>query len=216
MYVLFDLDDTLVHSDAVREAFAVVGREHSVSASSLASTLEELPGRPALEVFEALGLAHGEARPACSRFFAVLDELNERVPTVAYPDADTVLRELAARGSTLMLSTGSSPARARRVLEQEGWDAFEVVLGSDRGCTKGHAHYDRIATEHADGGWVRDAVTIGDSPADMRLGAEHGVPVRIGIDRDGDPRRLYAAGATHVVSALADVLSIVSSVRFAV
>jgi phosphoglycolate phosphatase-like HAD superfamily hydrolase len=211
MYVLFDLDDTLVHSDAVREAFAVVAREHSISASSLASTLDELPGRPALEIFEALGLVGEHARAACARFFAVLDEVNDRVPTVAYPDADTVLRELAARGSTLMLSTGSSPDRARRVLEQEGWDAFEVVLGSDRGCTKGHAHYDRITTEHADGGWVRDAVTIGDSPADMRLGAEHGVPVRIGIDRDGDPQPLLAAGATHVVRTLADILPIVTA-----
>jgi phosphoglycolate phosphatase-like HAD superfamily hydrolase len=96
------------------------------------------------------------------------------------------------------------------VLEQEGWDAFEVVLGSDAGCAKGRAHYDRI-TEQAEGGWVRDAATIGDSPADMRLGAEHGVPVRIGIDRDGDPRSLLAAGATHVVRRLSDILSIVAA-----
>ncbi len=211
MYVLFDLDDTLVHSDAVRDAFAVVAGEHDVAGSPLATTLGALPGRPALEIFEALGLSDAAAQTACSRFFAILDELNERVPTVAYPDADTVLRELAARGSTLMLSTGSSPTRARRVLEQEGWNAFEVVLGSDRACRKGHAHYDRIATEHGDGGWVRDAVTIGDSPADMRLGAEHGVPVRIGIDRDGDPSPLLAAGATHVVRTLADILPIVTA-----
>ena len=207
--MLFDLDDTLVHSDAVREAFAVVARGHGIAADALATTLDALPGRPALEVFEALGLSGAAARSATSRFLSVLDELNDRVPAVAYPDADAVVRELAARGSTLLLSTGSSPARARRVLEQEGWDAFEVVLGSEPSCTKGHAHYDRISAEAADGGWVRDAVTIGDSPADMRLGAEHGVPVRIGIDRDGDPRSLLAAGATHVVRALADILPIV-------
>ena len=207
--MLFDLDDTLVHSDAVREAFAVVAREHGIAAHALASALDALPGRPALEVFEAIGLRGSAARSATSRFLTVLDELNDRVPTVAYPDADAVLRELAARGSTLLLSTGSSPARARRVLEQEGWDAFEVVLGSEPECTKGHAHYDRIA-ERADGAWVQDAVTIGDSPADMRLGAEHGVPVRIGIDRDGDPTSLLAAGATHVVGTLADILPIVT------
>jgi phosphoglycolate phosphatase-like HAD superfamily hydrolase len=210
MYVLFDLDDTLVHSDAVREAFAIVAREHGVPVDALASALDALPGRPALEVFEALCLPATAARHATSRFLTVLDELNDRVPTVAYPDADTVLRELAARGSTLLLSTGSSPARARRVLEQEGWDAFEVVLGSEPECTKGRAHYDRI-TEQADGAWVRDAVTVGDSPADMRLGAEHGVPVRIGIDRDGDPQPLLAAGATHVVRSLVDILPIVTS-----
>jgi phosphoglycolate phosphatase-like HAD superfamily hydrolase len=211
MYVLFDLDDTLVHSDAVREAFAVVARGHDIAPDALAETLDALPGRPALEVFEALGLSGEAARRATSRFLAVLDELNDRVPTVAYPDADAVVRELAARGSTLLLSTGSSPARARRVLEQEGWDAFEVVLGSEPSCTKGHAHYDRISAEAADGGWVRDAVTIGDSPADMRLGAEHGVPVRIGIDRDGNAQSLLAAGATHIVRTLADILTIVTA-----
>ena len=45
----------------------------------------------------------------------------------------------------------------------------------------------------------------------MRLGAEHGVPVRIGVDRDGDPRPLIAAGATHVVRALADIVPIVAA-----
>ncbi len=195
----------------MRSAFAFVAREHGIENEPLGEVLDALPGRPAHEIFEALGLDRRAAYAATARFLRVLDELNETLPTVPYPDADAVLRELAARGSTLMLSTGSSPQRARRVLEQEGWDAFEVVLGSDRGCTKGHAHYDRIATEHADGGWVRDAVTIGDSPADMRLGAEHGVPVRIGIDRDGDPQPLLAAGATHVVRTLTDILPIVTA-----
>jgi len=206
MYVIFDLDDTLVHSDAVREAFVVVAGEHEIALDVLADVLDTLPGRPALEIFAALGLG----REATARFLEVLDELNDRVPTVPYPDADAVLRALAARGSKLMLSTGSSPQRAQRVLEQEGWDSFQVVLGSAEGCLKGREHYHRIAAEAADRAWVNEAVTVGDSPRDMRLGAEHGVPVRIGIDRDGDPRPLLAAGATHVVSTLAEILLILS------
>ena len=122
------------------------------------------------------------------------------------------LRELAAGGSTLMLSTGSSSERARKVLEQEGWDDFTVVLGSDSDCTKGTAHYERMTAQAPDAGWTRRAVTIGDSPRDMRLGAEHGVPVRIGIDRGGDPRELIAAGATHVVRRLADIMPILAAV----
>ena len=101
------------------------------------------------------------------------------------------------------------------MLDHEGWDDFSVVLGSDQTCSKGVAHYDRFAQETPDSEWTHRAVTVGDSPQDMRLGAEHGVPVRIGIDRDGDPRPLFAAGATHVVSALAEVVSIVTSVRIA-
>ena len=214
-YVIFDLDDTLVHSDAVREAFATVADAYGIDGDHLTATLDGLPGRPAREIFEALGLNARAAITATARFLKILDELNLHAPPVAYPDADTTLRELAAQGAQLMLSTGSSPERAKRVLDREGWDAFTVVLGSDDTCSKGNAHYDRFAQETPDREWTQSAVTVGDSPQDMRLGVDHGVPVRIGIDRDGDPRSLYAAGATHVVSALADVLSIVSSVRFA-
>src|SRR5262249_44652911 len=137
---------------------------------------------------------------------------NGEVPTVAYEDADAVLKTLAAGGSTLMLSTGSSPERARQVLDQEGWDTnFAVVLGSDDSFRKSKQHYERISASASDPRWARNAITVGASPADMRLGAEHGVPVRIGIDREGDPRPLLAAGATHVVGALADILEIIAA-----
>src|SRR3954454_14026277 len=211
MYVLFDLDDTLVHSDAVREAFAVVTRERGIGTGRLSRVLDSLPGRPAREIFTALGLEGDAPRRAASRFLAALDELNDRVPTVPYPDADATLRSLAARGSTLMLSTGSSPERAARVLDQEGWSCdFEVVVGSDADCAKGRAHYVRIAAEASDPAWTDRAATVGDSPVDMRLAAEHGVPVRIGVDRDGAPEPLLAAGATHVVSALSEILPILA------
>jgi phosphoglycolate phosphatase len=211
-YVIFDLDDTLVHSDAVREAFACVADERGIDQHALDRTLDAFPGRPAREVFEALNLDEAQAVAATDRFLARLDELNAKLPTVAYDDADATLDALAKRGSTLMLSTGSSPERARKVLGQEGWDhRFTVVLGSDDTCRKGEAHYEQIARHAPDPRWTSNAITVGDSPSDMRLGAEHGVPVRIGIDRDGDPRRLLAAGATHVVGSLADILTIIAA-----
>jgi phosphoglycolate phosphatase-like HAD superfamily hydrolase len=211
-YVIFDLDDTLVHSSAVRAAFACVATARGISLDLLTSTLDTLPGRPAREVFEALGFGERDAIAATDAFLTRLDELNCDLPTVAYEDADAVLKALAARGSTLMLSTGSSPERARQVLGQEGWDTnFTVVLGSDDTCRKGKEHYERFTAVAPDPRWAHKAITVGDSPADMRLGAEHGVPVRIGIDRDGDPRPLLAAGATHVVDTLADILEIIAA-----
>jgi phosphoglycolate phosphatase-like HAD superfamily hydrolase len=211
-YVIFDLDDTLVHSTAVREAFAVVAGTAGIARDVLMRTLDSLPGRPAREIFEALGYDRTTAVRATDRFLRELEERNRQAPPVPYPDADETLRELAAAGAQLMLSTGSSPERARRVLDQEGWDGFTVVLGSDNRCSKGPAHYERISAHAPEETWTRNAVTVGDSPSDMRLGAEYGVPVRIGVDRDGDPRPLYAAGATHVVRALADILPILASV----
>src|SRR6201999_847977 len=102
------------------------------------------------------------------------------------------------------------PARAARVLEQEGWDAFALVLGSGRSCAKGAAHYEQIEAAAASD-WASHAVPIGDSPRDMRPGAEFGVRVRIGIDRDGDAGALLEAGATHVVSSLRDILPILAA-----
>lgn len=209
-YVIFDLDDTLVHSDAVRAAFATMAGELGVPLSLMSDTLDSLPGRPAFEVFEALGMRRVAARAAAGRFMTLLHELNDRVPTVAYADAHDTLRALAESGTTLMLSTGSSPRRAQMVLEQEGWDAFTLVLGSDRGCAKGSAHYEQIEASTVDDAWASHAVTVGDSPRDMKLGAEFGVPVRIGIDRDGDAAALRDAGATHIVSSLADILPILA------
>ncbi len=212
-YVIFDLDDTLVHSDAVREAFAIAADAYGVRPRRLLRTLDALPGRPALEIFEALGLTRAQAIEATTRFLSELDALNAQAPPVPYPDADRTLRELAAHGAQLILSTGSSPRRARQVLDQEGWDGFTVVLGSDATCSKGRAHYDRMAEEAPDPSWTSRAITVGDSPQDMRLGAEHGVPIRIGVDRSGDPRALFAAGATHVVNALAEIMPIVATAR---
>jgi phosphoglycolate phosphatase-like HAD superfamily hydrolase len=209
-YVIFDLDDTLVHSEAVRAAFEVAATELGVPLETLSRALDEMPGRPAFEIFAALGLRRAAARAAAGRFVSVLHDFNERLPTVAYPDAEPTLRALERSGSTLMLSTGSSPERARAVLEQEGWDAFALVLGSDHERPKGHAHYKQIQAEATDD-WAASAVTIGDSPRDMRLGAEHGVRVRIGIDRDGDPTALVDAGATHIVNTLADILPILAT-----
>jgi len=177
----------------------------------MSSLLDAMPGRPAFEIFLALGLRRDAARAAAGRFLTLLHDLDSQLPTVAYPDAASTLQALEASGSTLMLSTGSSPARAARVLEQEGWDAFSLVLGSDRESLKGAAHYEQISAETPTPDWTSHAATIGDSPRDMRLGAEHGVPIRIGIDRDGDASALVEAGATHVVSTLSDILPILTA-----
>jgi phosphoglycolate phosphatase-like HAD superfamily hydrolase len=208
-YVIFDLDDTLVHSAAVREAFGVVADEFGIERVSLAAALDGLPGRPAVEIFLALGFPRASARAAAARFLGLLHDLSGELPTVPYPDAGPTLRALASSGSTLMLSTGSTAERAHAVLREQGWQEFSLVLGSSDGSLKGSEHFARIdATVAPD--WVASSATIGDSPRDMRLAAEAGVPLRIGIDRDGDPTPLVEAGATHVVATLADVLPILT------
>ena len=97
------------------------------------------------------------------------------------------------------------------MLEQEGWDAFQVVLGSDADCAKGAPTTTASPPPPPTTPGPSRPSPSATARRDMRLGAEHGVPVRIGIDRDGDPQSLLAAGATHIVRALADILPIVAA-----
>ncbi len=210
-YVIFDLDDTLVHSGAVRLAFCRVATAWGIGPARVEEVCDALPGRPARDVFAALGLGERDAARAAERFLALLDELNEREPAVPYPDADATLRALRACGARMFLSTGSPEARALRVLADQAWTVFDLVLGSDARQRKGPEHFTAMASHLRAAGWTARAAAVGDSPADMRLAADHGVPVRIGVDRGAAEQALRAHGATHVVRRLADVVPIIAA-----
>jgi phosphoglycolate phosphatase-like HAD superfamily hydrolase len=211
-YVIFDLDDTLVHSDAVRRAFCEVAAGHGIGAAAVNATCDALPGRPALNVFQAVGLSRDDAADAAIAFLACLERWNAVAEAVSYPDADRTLRIARERAAKLFLSTGSPEHRARRVLADHGWRVFDLVLGGGDAHAKGPEHFHAMS-RHLRGWrrWTREAATVGDSPADMRLAAGQGVPVRIGVDRGGDARALRAHGATHVVERLADVVPILAA-----
>lgn len=210
-YVIFDLDDTLVHSDAVRQAFCDVAAERGVAPEIVNAVCDTRPGQPALNIFEALGYKRDDAAEAAVAFLARLEELNEELPTLPYDDAGATLRALREQGADLILSTGSPAERAHRVLSESGWDAFSLVLGSNAGCRKGPDHFG-VIDDHLDAPrWTGDAATVGDSPHDMRLAADHGVPVRIGLARSRDATTLRAAGATHVVSELSEIVPILAA-----
>jgi phosphoglycolate phosphatase-like HAD superfamily hydrolase len=211
-YVIFDLDDTLVHSDAVRRAFCEVAAPYGVAAAEVNAACDALPGRPAMTIFEAVGLSRDDAADAAVAFLACLERWNAVADAVSYPDADRTLRILREHAAKLFLSTGSPEQRARRVLDDHGWRVFDLVLGGGAANAKGREHF-HVMDRHLRGWrrWTRQAAAVGDRPADMRLAAEHGVPVRIGIDRRHDARALRAEGATHVVSRLADVVPIIAA-----
>jgi phosphoglycolate phosphatase-like HAD superfamily hydrolase len=208
-YVIFDLDDTLVHSAAVRRAFRLVAARNGIAGERVEEVCDALPGRSAFEIFEALGLPRDEAADAAVAFLARLEELNRQLPPVAYGDAAETLRAMRERGLQLILSTGSSDDRARQVLRHEGWAGFDLVLGSGATCRKGRDHFEAVSAHLGAPRWTGQAATISDSPEDMRTGAAEGVPVRIGLERRAGAAALLAAGATHVVSRLADVVPIV-------
>ena len=209
-YVIFDLDETLVHSDAVRRAFASVASERGIGPDAVHAVCDAHPGCSAAAIFEALGYEPADAAAAGMRFLRRLEELDRELPAVPYADAEATLRAMRAGGAHLILSTGSSPERAERVLAEEGWGEFELVLGSEPAGRKGPEHFRAMADFAGEEDWTTRAATIGDRPSDMRLGLEHGVPVRIGLDRCADADALRAAGATHVVRSLSAAVALLA------
>ena len=210
-YVIFDLDDTLVHSGAVRLAFCQVATAWNIGPERVERICDAMPGRPAQSVFAALGLDDRQAARATERFLIRLDELSEQAPAVPYPDAEETLRAVEGCGATMILSTGSPEARAHRVLADAAWTVFDLVLGCGPDRRKGPSHFTAVASHLRAQGWTEHAAAIGDSPADMRLAAEFGVPVRIGVDRRGDATKLRDHGATHVVRQRADDVPIIAA-----
>ena len=209
-YVIFGLDETLVHSDAVRRAFCSVAAQRGIGPDAVHAACDAHPGCAAAAIFEALGYAPAEAAGAGADFLRRLEELDRELPAVPYADAEATLRAMRARGAHLILSTGSTPERAQRVLDDEGWGDFELVLGSEPAGRKGPEHFRAMSDFLGEQGWTAAAATIGDRPSDMRLGLEHGVPVRIGLDRCADADALRAAGATHVVRSLSDAVALLA------
>ena len=202
MYVIFDLDDTLVHSDAVR---ARVRRRWRAStrcpSEMLSEVLDTLPGRPAREIFEALGprppprpLRHGPLPARARRAQRLASRPSPtRTPTPSCASSPPA----APRSCSPRAHRPSAPSR---VLEQEGWDAFQVVLGSEADCRKGAAHYDRIAA-HADLDWTRrpsrsatprPTCASAPSTASRCASASTATATRAAARRGRDPRRRLA------------------------
>ena len=199
--MIFDLDDTLVHSDAVREAFACVARERGIDLTLMTRTLDTLPGRPARDIFEALGL-----RPRTRRTTRPIASSTASTSSTARcrPSPTTTRTPRCASSPRAARRSCSAPAphpsaRARCSTRRAGTRSRSSSARPTR-AARAAPTTSRSPPHAPDAPGRATRFTVGDSPADMRLGAEHGVPVRIGIDRDGDPQPLLAAGATHVVA----------------
>lgn len=218
-YAVFDLDHTLITSTGMDDVWMAAITEVGLSDRYDVSWLGA-QGRP---VIESARIAY-DCEPTDPRAIALADRFWELFgdgdPT-PIDGAQEVLSSLHEAGIQLFLSTGSHPPLVQKALEGCGWlPYFSRVYASTNDFAKGARHFERLYQDInvSREEFTPHAITVGDGPFDMQFGKAEGIPYRIGFTplthgREDRAGALRAAGATHIIRDLREVLGIVAEIE---
>ncbi len=166
-------------------------------------------GQPPVEVFRGLFPGgEGRAEAAAVSFERSLRTALERTRLSAAPGAEDTIRELRAAGIRFCLITGLSRRLLGTVLDTLGWwRRVDLALCPEdvpRGCPWPDlmlAAMIRLGVEN-----VREAAFAGSTASGVLCGKRSGAGVVAGVLAGGHTRdRLRAAGATHLISGIAEL-----------
>lgn len=204
--VIFDLDGTLVDSEAIilgaqEVTFARCGLVHpgreaglGIIGLTLDIALARLAGLAAPDPH--LTETYKEVFGAMRREAATNPALDEPL----YPGVAETLRDLSGRpGVRLGIATGKSRRGADYIIERHGWEGlFATIQTADDAPSKPHPEMILRAMRET-GAPPERAAMVGDSSFDMEMAVAAGVlPVAVswGFQSVG---ALRAAGASHVI-----------------
>jgi phosphoglycolate phosphatase len=215
--VLFDLDGTLVDTDAqmaaaVRDALGAHGFDCDDA------HIRAMSGLPYLQYFQTgFGMTPQHAATVYAAYLEAY--ARDHIPvTPIMAGAVELLDLLASRGLALALVTTKREELAFAVLDTLGWRGrFPVVIGQQTAArTKPAPDPALLALER-----LRmppnAAAFVGDTEYDMGCASAAGLAMAVGLTRIRTPEAMRAAGATHVCGTLAEagaaILSAVAASR---
>lgn len=204
--VIFDLDGTLINSEAIIleaqfETFARCGLTHPGREAGL--------GIVGLSLDIALMRLAGLERPddvlteTYRQVFNGMRHQAESDPKLAeplFPGVAEMLAALAQRSDTVLgIATGKSRRGADYIIERHGWrDLFATTQTADDAASKPHPEMILRAMRET-GARPEATLMIGDSNFDMEMAVAAGVaPVAVSWGFQSVPA-LKAAGAAHVI-----------------
>lgn len=199
-------DDGLVLR-AFDEAATAVGLPVSGAEREAARTyVRDTMGQSKIEVFRHLLGAEDRAQRANATFEQVYtDSIDGGVAPA--PGATEAMARLRAAGVKVTLSTGFSADTQQRIIEALGWaDIADLVLAPGDGG-RGRPYPDLILNALLRTGIddVAKIAVLGDTSSDIRSGLRAGASIVAGtLTGAHDADTLTAAGATHVVTSVAD------------
>lgn len=185
--VVFDLDGTLVHSvPDLRIAANIVLKEAGRSElddDDVALMVGHGVPKLVERIFKKTGDAiEGEAFDAATKRFLDIYENCPMENTLPWPGVLDVLEELKGKGCIMGVCTNKPHQASVHILSQLGIDHyFSGVVGGDSTDQKKPHAKPLLATLEAMGVTPDVSVMVGDSPSDMELARNGGIPV-IAID----------------------------------
>jgi phosphoglycolate phosphatase len=172
-------------------------------------------GESKSSVFRALFGDEDFAQRANTEFERAYGELVDGGHITALPGAAEAIAELRAEGRKVVLTTGFARVTQDAILDALGWrDVADLTLcPADAG--RGRPYPDLVLTALLRTGTddVRRIAVAGDTSYDMLTGVRSGAGIVAGVLTGAhDEPRLTAAGATHVLSSVAELPALVGEV----
>ena len=210
--VLFDLDGTLIDSDAQMLA-ALQAALRDCGYNLTTSEIGDIAGVPLHGYFaRRLGVGPEEAERIYQAYRRIYLEVC--VPeTRPLPGANALLAALSARGIALALVTTKMQIVARAVVAALGWsEVFAAIVGQDSAARPKPAPDPAQYALALLGVLPEDAAFVGDTDNDILCGLAAGVAVVIGLAGTRTAEKLREAGAAYVCQDLAAVRALLTNV----
>ena len=200
--LLFDLDGTLIHSDALHcEVFGEIFAERGLPFT--AETYEaRIHGRHNLEMFPELFPGEDPVALSEEKEARFRDRLTGDVPPM--PGAVALLERAAQSGWAVAVVTNAPRDNAEHMLRAIGLrDAFEVLVIGDE-CARGKPDPEPyLVAMRALGAKPEHCIAFEDSPSGMRAARASGAHA-VGVRSSADDARLRAAGAHDTIADFTD------------
>ena len=213
-------DDGLVET-AFGAALASVADAAGVTPGSareaeLWQHVRDTMGQSKIEVFRAVFDENNAQRANTAFERSYLDQIDAG-RAVPLPGAVEAITALRAAGVLVALTTGFSRDTQRRLVTALGWDDLvELVLCPEDAGGRGRPYPDMVLTAllrlRVDD--VAQVAVAGDTASDIRTGRRAGASVVAGVLTGAhDGPTLHTAGATHVLSSIAELPAVLIPAR---
>jgi len=211
--VLFDCDGTLADSEPMISS-SLVDALRDLGFTTTAEAVRRVIGPPLSEMAESLvgPLTAEQHATLHERYFA--HAIPRRPDVRPLPGAQALLDALRGHGIPLAMVTNKIERSTAAQLAQFGWEGrFAAVVCADSVSNPKPAPDPAVEALRRLSIAPHRAAFVGDTESDTVCAREAGIPFVIGLTGTRSADALLAAGATHTVDSLDEVLPLLRAVE---